>query len=272
MTGLAAHRPTDDEQRNYVNYCVSILDNPTQLWEHAFSQGLGEEARALLLALASMPARVVTEDLETAFERVSAALSLSGDHADYVGALRQLKDSFVRVFHDSQGRVWITALNPSLVDFLRSYLQENPTILERAIEGTAFFEQLGWLWTVIAPPRKHAALLRELVRRAAVLVDSPVAVAERPHLSHDWSDDTERARLALIRLRRVAQWVAEAPALTAEVQEVMETRVAPILDGDLRWLERDTMLLTSEWQTQTWMWTGLRLPQRHLSWLADTSR
>ena len=51
----------------YFESFMSNLDNPLEIWRHAFEEQLSESSRNLLIVMASMPEHVFLEDLEEAF-------------------------------------------------------------------------------------------------------------------------------------------------------------------------------------------------------------
>lgn len=152
ITGLAAHQLTVSERKNYVRYCVGVLDAPDQLWRHAFESGLDEAQQSLLLALPSLPERVEYDQLRLAFTAICRARGVHLRRNRFEKSLAVLDDSFLSSsrFGDE---IYFSALNPSLLDFLRGYLEEGEEDAETALEGAYYFEQVIWLWSALATPR-----------------------------------------------------------------------------------------------------------------------
>ena len=57
----------DAKSEDYVTTFLANLDDPKNLWEHAFEHQLSVAARNLMIALSSLPERVLVEDLDAAF-------------------------------------------------------------------------------------------------------------------------------------------------------------------------------------------------------------
>ncbi|MCW3000542.1 MAG: hypothetical protein JWN65_4091 [Solirubrobacterales bacterium] len=138
ITGLASQRVGNDENAEYLGFAVGVLDNPDLIWRHAFEHQLDDRQRAVLVALASMPTKVTPDDLESAF----GGLSDAGGRA-FRRALRVLDDSFVST-HREVNHTFVEPINPSIDDFVASWLVESPDEVARAIDGAMFFAQLQW--------------------------------------------------------------------------------------------------------------------------------
>ncbi|MDP9434288.1 MAG: hypothetical protein M3P93_03480 [Actinomycetota bacterium] len=231
MTGLAAYKPSEDEQRDYVEYCVSVLDNPEQLWTHAFAQGLDDHARAALVSLASMPVRCRVADLEQAFDAYCAVARLPRGRGHFGRSLRRLQDSFVRTL-DGGKELAVVPLNPSLIDFLRSYLEDHQSEFKRAVAGAAFFEQVVWLWGAESS-RRTESIVSDLFDRATQLL-------QRDPLTREFGiyglmgrspSRVDPSTLTLGRLRQMVPWASDAPALTSKIEDLVSTAVAELTEG-----------------------------------------
>ena len=144
MTGLGGHRLSGEEKADYADYCVSVLDHPEELWRFAFEEGLDAPAQLLLIVLASLPAVVELNDLEAAFNASAHAQALKTGRREFDAALKVLQDSFVS-FSGRGGRTEsVSAINPSLVDFLERRLAGRLDSLQQAVTGALFFEQVEW--------------------------------------------------------------------------------------------------------------------------------
>jgi Novel STAND NTPase 3/Restriction endonuclease len=76
VTGFSAHTLSPDDHRSYVDFCLSVLDSPKQLWSIAFESGIGDAGRALLFALVLLPPRTPVARLETAFASAAEAATI----------------------------------------------------------------------------------------------------------------------------------------------------------------------------------------------------
>ncbi len=176
ITGLTAPALDADAQADYLSFAIGVLNNPDRIWERAFERQLDEHCRALLIAVAVTGSPMVVEDAWRAFESLLAAEGDIPTRRDFRSALRVLDDSFLRSSEQSE-HTFINVANPSVQDFVATWLIRNPDQMLTTINGAAFFEQLTWLHkrleTVIEVKEQvHMALLKGV--RRCFDGDSPV--------------------------------------------------------------------------------------------------
>lgn len=141
------------EPAGFMNKLMSFFDSPLSVWEKAFEK-LEITTRYILLTLATMPVPVRVDDWRTAFEffrqKHSAKLGLQCDEQKWTEAIRVLEDCFIRT--DRLDGVLIVKLyNPSVRDFLSSYIASHTETCNLLISGLYFTEQLcsmfsDWRW------------------------------------------------------------------------------------------------------------------------------
>jgi Restriction endonuclease len=216
ITGWSGHRLSGAEKEDYASYCLSVLDNPQQLWTHAFEQGLGDAEQTLLISMLGLPRRASEQDVEVAFESACKARGLSVAGRRFIRSLEVLDDSFVR--SDGGADTHFSFINPSLIDFLRNYLLTSLADSEQAIRGVYFFEQVVWLWNALSPadnppPQRLAKAFSEAFGRT---LESPVVEGSGISLIFDlmeapwaWSGQP----ILQGRLKRVLKYVDEMPEL-----------------------------------------------------------
>ena len=112
---------------HYAAFIMDCLENPRELWKDEFTRKLGPEDRALLLTLYSLTDTSVEEPvLVRAFlKRLSGLEGMDTTRNLYEEALRRLTDSMVQMI-EQNGRKRIGVCNPSINDFLKNYIRENP--------------------------------------------------------------------------------------------------------------------------------------------------
>ncbi|MFA5974800.1 MAG: restriction endonuclease [Elusimicrobiota bacterium] len=143
---------------SYFSQFLQNLDNPEALWAHAFRHQLSNEARDLLLLMGSMPHEVLTDDLHKAFldfhQRRAERYRFVCSPQDFRRALKELEGNFIQIalFKDCHQ---VSFHNPSVRDFIVTYLKtDRDEILELA-EAAVFFEQLTILWAVTLPAHER---------------------------------------------------------------------------------------------------------------------
>jgi hypothetical protein len=134
--------PTD-----YLELFVRKLENPVEIWEHAFRNQLSDRARNLLFVLTTMPAEVRIADLERAFTSFHnsqcAKFVIPHSATDFKNALKELDGTFVST-RKVQEAVLARFQNPSIRDFMQ-YLLLGGEALADIVGSLAFFEQAQWL-------------------------------------------------------------------------------------------------------------------------------
>ena len=129
---------------------LEALDNPMDLWRHAFERNLSLSAQYVLWALISLPDRVRIDDLERVFlpfQRYMAEHFMhSIDATDFYNALEEIEGTFIEIDFLA-ARVRVTQFhNPSIRDFLENYLSEHEVVIHLLVRSAQFFSQLRWLW------------------------------------------------------------------------------------------------------------------------------
>jgi len=129
----------------------SNLDNPKDIWKHAFEEQLSQEARNLLLVMSTLPKEVFMEDLEKAFDvfhnkyAKNHGCDIRG--VDFEHAIRELESSFV-ISKKSRERTVVQFVNPSIQDFMTQYIIEQHRCYKDLIDCSIFHEQISWLWDI----------------------------------------------------------------------------------------------------------------------------
>lgn len=156
MTRSLSTRDIPPEQ--YPEAFLSNLEHPQRIWETAFQGHLESASQDLLLVLSSLPDRVFIDDLGEAFEafhryRVEK-YSQSGTAYDFPKALRELEGSFTKT-NSYPSSIVVEFHNPSVRDFLESWLEHNPGDLEDLLSTAVFSEQVDRLWSLLRARDDH---------------------------------------------------------------------------------------------------------------------
>jgi hypothetical protein len=133
----------------YVSAFLTNLDDPHEIWRHAFEQQLTDGARVLLCMLATLPRQTYLDDVRPAFRFLHATYAAKYQcdtrPNDLRRVLKELDGNFVQ-FDREDGRTTVAFHNPSIRDFIQNYLLQNEEEVVLLLHGTKFFEQLMWLW------------------------------------------------------------------------------------------------------------------------------
>ncbi len=130
----------------FANFVLSSLDRPDEVWKKAYESNLELEDKFLVMTLFSLGGfKVKIDNLETAFNsRLDYEISNHGYSKQpnlFRNALKHLLDGFL-VSHVENKTHYISFINPSIVDFLLSYVAENADEKWGIIKSAIYVEQL----------------------------------------------------------------------------------------------------------------------------------
>jgi hypothetical protein len=133
----------------YVEKFLISLSNPMQVWDHAFRYQLSQAAQHVLLVMASLVDEVLVRDLEIAFNKLyqnrRAKFGFHASSRDFENALKELDGNFIKTSLIGSDQI-VVLHNPSVSDYLESYLAASPNDVCDLLEGAAFFDQFLRLW------------------------------------------------------------------------------------------------------------------------------
>ncbi|NTU49765.1 MAG: hypothetical protein HGA87_02540 [Desulfobulbaceae bacterium] len=135
----------------YYEYFILKLDNPIDVWGHAFRNQISERARHLLVIMTLMPVLSLIADVEMAFDsfhrKMTLMYGLSSHSSDYKFALKELDGTFIMI-QKSQDAVLIGFQNPSIRDFMQNLLLGGE-MLQEVVGSLVYFEQARWLFEIL---------------------------------------------------------------------------------------------------------------------------
>lgn len=137
------------QPREYFKSFMSNLDNPLEIWRHAFEEQLLESSQNLLIVMASMPEHVFLEDLEEAFlsfhRKQALEYQFKTSPHDFRHALKELEGNFI-IIEKSKDKTIVRYHNPSIRDFLREYISSHEQVLRALVHTAKYFDQYMILW------------------------------------------------------------------------------------------------------------------------------
>ena len=157
----------------YMALFFRNLDNPVEIWGHAFRSQLSDRSRHLLFVLTTMPQESLMSDVEKAFKTFHnsqcAQFGISHSATDFVSALKELDGTFVatRKLHES---MLVRFQNPSIQDFMQNLLLAGE-LLPEVIGALVFFEQAQWFVETLSDEQPRVSP-NELARHAHKVVDA----------------------------------------------------------------------------------------------------
>ncbi|MEV4536270.1 ATP-binding protein [Asanoa sp. NPDC049518] len=168
VTGLASRKISVLENAEYVKFALETLDNPDLIWRRAFEQQLNDDCRDLLIALVSMPGAATPRDAKVAYEALAKARGRLPWSGAYREALKVLDDSFMRSY-ERDDETYIMPSNPSISDFVASWLVDHTDEAVTGLKGCVYFEQLRWYSAkILAGAMHHPSVLASAMADATV--------------------------------------------------------------------------------------------------------
>lgn len=110
----------------YFKYIISVLDNPQDIWKDEFSRRLQPADRILLTTLYSLTETTVDVELlrKCYNHRLTLTIGIDNTVDNWVLSLKRLNESFIKIV-DVRGKKMVSVVNPSVNDFLNSYLSDD---------------------------------------------------------------------------------------------------------------------------------------------------
>ncbi|HWK03748.1 MAG TPA: restriction endonuclease [Puia sp.] len=130
---------------------ISYFDDPDLLYKNIFEEKISDFSRIILLAIAISGQPILLEDLtKTAISFLdnffqSNAFSLLGK--EIRKSLHELEGTFIITEVDAVEEMAISFANPSVLDFLIHYIQNDKYLTERILKSTTFFNQVNELFS-----------------------------------------------------------------------------------------------------------------------------
>jgi hypothetical protein len=147
-----ASRVKDISPSQYSGEFIRVLDNPADIWLHAFENQISEASRHLVLTLASCGEGIVLSDLQKAFEsfflKQAVKYQFASSSISFQKSLFELEDSFIRITAYGKERI-VSFQNPSVLDFAKHWLLSHTSHAWDLLESVISFEQAERVLTVL---------------------------------------------------------------------------------------------------------------------------
>ncbi|GLR84039.1 restriction endonuclease [Bradyrhizobium iriomotense] len=197
---------------NYQQHVRALLDNPREIWLHAFENQISEAARSLLFTLAVLRWGAETDVLQASWlplhQLKSRKYNFPTTANDFRKALNELESSFLRISEQK-----VSFLNPSIRQFIQLLLRTNRDYACDIIESSSRFSQLRSLRDIQSAERSDE-LASALVPNGSV-VEALRRVIGEPYLR--WQHDSTGKLIGTYiddspdtRLRTIVKWADEA--------------------------------------------------------------
>ena len=188
----------------YRKFVRQLLENPIEIWRHAYEQELSNAARTLLLTLWSFEGRTSVDVLENSFTEVQRyranRYSFEYSPHDFSRALKELSGSFVA----HQGQIGLRVIDPSVLDLLGTVISEAPENAVDLLVSAISFSQVARVWT-FARQKEFDSLRRAITqcsREAAPNINGLMSASRRVNYANgttawEWPSYPERLSIIL---------------------------------------------------------------------------
>ncbi|OBY65673.1 hypothetical protein LPB301_08505, partial [Polaribacter reichenbachii] len=136
------------EAEKFEEFIFDNLNNPKEIWRHAYLNQISDYDRFLLNTLYSLNFKCNKSVLESHY---NSRLNYEVQHNNYTKplnsfnkSLRVLNNGFLLINRFSKDEVEISFINPSLQDFLNYFIEDNEFEKESIIKSSPNIEQ--WFW------------------------------------------------------------------------------------------------------------------------------
>ncbi|MDE1146449.1 MAG: hypothetical protein PW843_07475 [Azospirillaceae bacterium] len=147
--------------KDYANAFLRMLNNPSELWNHAFRAHIDEKCRHLLYAMFFCSEYGVDRDiLRQAYDRLHVVLCdryrISCGPKDFEESIKTLEGSFINIRDRT-----ISYINPSVRDYLEEYLEEEYDLLEEFARAALKANYAQSIWSFARKDRDSTQDLGE---------------------------------------------------------------------------------------------------------------
>lgn len=224
-----AHVYTKSTPTDFAMKFLSVLDNPTLLWSHAFENQIAYTSKCILCVLASIRGAIRINDLEEAFweyikvAKLKYSATVSAD--SFTKGIKELDGSFIRTERRDK-TTFVGFHNPSILDFIESHLSNNKPMISDLLAASVFYEQFITLNRLYDKKISESKVAQELVTNIPLLSETIKRTISRPiskvsivskhgkstvHSYH--SDNTESNILHALRLLKSVDYRSAEPTI-----------------------------------------------------------
>lgn len=136
------------EAENFGSHILTYFNNPDKVWSIAFNK-LNNVERYMLMVLATMrfpvSKSILSEALKSYISKNDIQVTYDGNK--FIYSLRKLEETFIKINKNQNFEEVVDFHNPSIKDFLISYLNNNKEDVKFLINGFCYREQFAHIFT-----------------------------------------------------------------------------------------------------------------------------
>ena len=157
----------------YCSFIDGLLDDPSEIWRHAYEQETTNAGQSMLLTLFSLGGKSDSTALEAGFAAMHSErgrkYGFSTRPEDFRSALLEVTGAFIKDW----GAHGFEVVDPSVLDLMNAVVREVPDNAVDIVVGAAFFNQIERLWT-FSKANKGAPVASKFARHADQLINTIV--------------------------------------------------------------------------------------------------
>lgn len=151
--------------QQYRKFMQNLLNDPSEIWRHAYEQEITDAARSLLLTVFSFGGNAAGITLRPAFARLhherSSRYRFGTKPEDFRSAFREIAGAFIKPFGESG----IEVIDPSILDLLSAVVRRAPENAIDILAGADSFDQIERVWSFAKA--KNSGSVMDAVHREA---------------------------------------------------------------------------------------------------------
>jgi hypothetical protein len=132
--------------KDFADTFKNYLDKPSLLWRHVFENQISPIARFILLILATFSDNLFLDDLEVVIsqydEELKKKYGFSYNSIAYKKAIKELETTFITTDRSRDLKAVVRFSNPSIRDFIISYINEDNGLKMDLVLNAYSYEQL----------------------------------------------------------------------------------------------------------------------------------
>ncbi|MGE7869135.1 restriction endonuclease [Bacillus paramycoides] len=128
---------------NYYDFIIKTLNNPEEVWEEEFRQGLDISDRVFMHTLFSLTDTLVNIDVlkESFINRIKKVGNIDNTTNKFEESKRRLTESLIRLV-DYGNNLFVGVLNPSINDYMKNAVLQNELEVNEILTTAVYIEQI----------------------------------------------------------------------------------------------------------------------------------
>lgn len=209
-------------KEKFPRTCLEYFNNPFAVWKHVFENSISDLSRTVLLNLLMINVNTCNELFNSVkyYQETNQLIPIVTDW-DFRKALRELEGTFTRT-SKKLNQDYVNYHNPSIQDFLVSYLSENSSSKQLLIKGTKYLTPLVRIFTNYE--KKNTPKIRLDIYENKILSDKLIVEFDSLDLALGYSLSQEA--LTIKKLNTILTYQKPCKRLKMFVNNEFETVIA----------------------------------------------